>query len=43
VLLAHLDVIPQKRDLLAKHKLRLDERKNEEVMMNIEADALRPL
>jgi len=37
-----LDLIPQKRDLLAKHELRLDEVENVEVTMNIEADAHRP-
>ena len=38
-----LDLIPRKRDLLAKRELRLDEVENEEVTMNIEADALRSL
>ena len=36
-----LDLIPQKRDLLAKRELRLDEVRSMEVMMNIEVDAQR--
>ena len=33
------DFIPQKRDLLAKHELRLDEVESVEVMLNNEAEA----
>ena len=37
----HSKLFPQKRDLLAKHELRLDEATSVEVMMNIGADAQR--